>query len=75
VANYLAALRLCNLDVILKSIIWLFPASYSSSIKFSLDYIALYIIELTFKSSFTASPVASYSFFGFKTILAFEANS
>ena len=74
-ASYLAALRLCNLELMLKSIIELLSPKPSSSMMFSLDCMALYIIVAIFKSSFTANPEASYNFFGLRTILALLAKS
>ena len=58
-ASYLAAFKLCNLELTLKSIIELLPPISSSSMRPSLDCMALYIILEIFSSSFTAYPVAS----------------
>ena len=58
-ANYLAAFKLWSFELVLKSIIEFYPLMSSSSIMFSLDYIALYIIVAIFNNSLTAKPVAS----------------
>jgi len=53
-ASYLAAFKLWSLELMLKSIMELLPPMSSSSIRLSLDCIALYIIVAILSSSFTA---------------------
>lgn len=74
-ASYLAAFKLCNLELILKSIIEPLSPTSSYSIILSLDCIALNIMEAILSSSLTANPDASYSFLGFRTIRALLAKS
>lgn len=74
-ASYLAAFKLWSLELMLKSIMEELPPISSSSMRLSLDCMALYIIVAIFKSSLTAYPEASYSFLGFRTILALLAKS